>query len=282
MSYLLIGNVSALICDECIEPLAYARVRMYLPVTPSPAHELQAAQFSGPREVSETEFAQKEERLLATTVLDERGNFSLNWDEVHLITESLEMDIELGRVPGQRNPAGSVRRYQLSIQTHAWKRGIDKHVAAFAYVVPSRNWADMRADFGAGVITGSVRHHETYAAMGGLRVEAYNALTDRIVGWGNTNDHGRYKLFFHIGGQQSHAPEIYFKLYSNDQLVWSEDKDVAFQPERQCMAPCSRMNLFVKPASESRKAPRYISGWFNDLMHTTKTKKLYQDLHFIG
>ncbi|UYQ95162.1 hypothetical protein MKQ68_08635 [Chitinophaga horti] len=281
MSYLLIGNISALICDECIEPLAHARIRIYLPVSPRPAHELQAGLFSTLRVVGEKEYTRKEERLLASTTMDERGNFSLSWEQVHLFTEPLEIDIELARVPGQRNPAGPARRYHLALQVPAWKRARDKYVAAFAYVVPSENWAEMRADFGAGVVTGAVRHYETYSAMPGLRVEAYNALTDRIVGWGNTNEHGRYKLFFNIasGGPAQAFPEIYFKVYSNDQLVWSEDKDMAFQPERQRMAPCSRMNLFVKPASEARKAPRYFGDWLNDLMHTTKTKMLYKDLH---
>ncbi|WP_295123974.1 hypothetical protein [uncultured Chitinophaga sp.] len=281
MSYLLIGNISALICDECIEPLAHSTLRIYLPVSPCNADDLKAGKFSHLRAVSDQDHSSKEERLLASAELDERGNFSLAWEEVHLFTEAVEVEIEMARVPGQRNPAGTVKRYHLSTCVPAWKRSKDKYVAAFAYVVPSEKWSQVRAQFGAGVITGSVRHHETYNPLPGVRVEAYNAVNDRIVGWGNTNDHGRYKLFFGINGTQA-FPDVYFKIYSHDQLIWSEDKHMAFQPERQEIAPCSRMNLFVKPASEVEKTSRPISGWFNDLIHTTKTKKLYKDLYVVG
>lgn len=296
MSYLLIGNISALICDECIEPLSHARIRMYLPVSSCNTDELKAGMFSDLRLLTDNEFIAKQDRLLTSATLDERGNFSIHWEQLHLFTEPLELDIELAQVPGQRNGISSVKHYHLSTFIPHWKRSRGKYLAAFAYVVPSEKWGQIRAVYGAGVITGSVRHYETYTTLAGLRVEAYNALTDKLVGWGNTNEHGRYKLHFNVKEHNGamlqvtangmpvlqQSPDVYFKVYSKDHLVWSENKDMAFQPERQHIAPCSRMNLFIKPATEGKKTPRYISGWFNDLMHTNKTKKLYKDLYVIG
>ena len=67
MSYLLIGNISALICNDCVEPLANARIRVYLPATQDPADPLAMGKgiFNDMKPLSAKEVLMKADRLLA-------------------------------------------------------------------------------------------------------------------------------------------------------------------------------------------------------------------------
>lgn len=294
MSYLLIGNISALISEECIEPLANARIRIYLPVAEYNSEDLARGIFKDLRQLSERDVQAKAERLLAESKLDERGNFSLGWEDLHLFTEPLEMDICLNSVPGKQSSGQQDWiQYNLSTFVPHWKRSKEKYLAAFAYVVPSDMWSRIREDFGAWVITGTVKHNETYQGLGTYRVEAYNAHNDKLLGWCVSNECGRYKLNFSrkdISGSRllyiikddragyNQGPDVYFKVYDQNQLVWSESKDMALQPERQHIPPCTKLNLFIKPPGGEKKAAR-LTGWFNDFISNTKTKSHYKDLY---
>ncbi len=294
MSYLLIGNISALISEDCIEPLANARIRIYLPGDRYDTEELARGIFKDLQQLSERDVEAKADYLLAESALDERGNFSLGWDDIHLFTEPLEMDICLNSVPGKH--AGKEQKahwvqYHLSTLVPHWKRSRDKYLAAFAYVVPSDKWSGIRSEFGSWVISGAVKHAENHEGLDAIRVEAYNALNDKLLGWCNTNENGRYKLYFSrkeiSGSHMLHlwqnepagtGPDVYFKLYWHNELIWSEHKDTALQPERQSIKPCTKLNLFIKPPVTDKRLPGF-SGWFNDFIHNTKTKSQYKDLH---
>lgn len=293
MSYLLIGNISALISEECIEPLANAHIRIYLPDAEYSSEELARGIFKDLRQLSERDVQAKAERLLAESKLDERGNFSLGWEDLHLFTEPLEMDICLNSVPGKHVGQQDWVQYHLSTFVPHWKRSKEKYLAAFAYVVPSDMWSMIREDFGAWVITGAVKHNESYEGLGTVRVEAYNAYNDKLLGWCLSNESGRYKLNFTrkdmSGSRLLHiikdekagygkGPDVYFKIYDQDQLIWSESKDMALQPERKQIAPCTKLNLFIKPPGGDKKAAR-LTGWFNDFINNTKTKSHYKDLY---
>lgn len=275
MSYLLIGNISALICEECIEPLANARIRIYLPGTPYGAEELARGIFKDLRLLSEKDVQAKEERLLAESRLDERGNFSIGWDDLHLFTEPLEMDICLNNVPGRDQGQQEWLQYHLSTFVPHWKRSRDKYLAAFAYVVPADKWSAIRREFGAWALAGTVRHFETHEAMKGVRVEVYNALTQKLLAFAFTGENGRYKMYFNRSGGKS-GPDVYFKVSGNHGLVWSENPDNALQPERQQIANCTRINLAVVPAAAEKKAAR-LTGWISDFISNKNTRNNYKD-----
>ncbi|MGN6511903.1 MAG: hypothetical protein ACTHLD_20730 [Chitinophaga sp.] len=275
MSYLLIGNISALICEECIEPLANARIRIYLPATPYGAEELARGIFKDLRLLSERDVQAKDERLLAESRLDERGNFSIGWEDLHLFTEPLEMDICLNNVPGMDQGRQEWLQYHLSTFVPHWKRSREKYVAAFAYVVPSEKWSAIRREFNAWALAGTVRHFETHEVLRGVRVEAYNALSKKPLAFAVTGENGRYRMYFSRPGGKS-GPDVYFKVYGNHGLIWSEDPENALQPERQQIAHCAKINLAVVPAAGEKKAAR-LTGWISDFISSKSTKSHYKD-----
>ncbi len=277
MSYLLIGNISALICEECMEPLADARIRIYLPEGPHDPDVLARGIFKDLHQIPGTEVRAKSERLLAEAELDSNGNFCLSWDELHLFTEPLELDICLNSVPGARNTRDGRAQYHLSTFVPHWKRDRDKYLAAFAYVVPAEKWSAIRRDFGAWAIAGTVRHADTGEALRTVRVEAYNALNDQLLGRGYTNELGKYKLYFSrdkLTGSRmmqiirdgrygiTDSPDVYFRIFDRGIPVLEEDGSKAQRPERLRIAHCSRQNLHARPATQPRK-PGTFTGWIN-------------------
>lgn len=287
----MIGNISALICEENIEPLANARIRIYLPSQNYGVEELARGIFKDLRRLSESDVQAKTDHLLAESMLDERGNFSISWEDLHLFTEPLEMDICLNSVPGKHAGQQEWVQFHLSTFVPHWKRSKDKYLGAFAYVVPADKWTLIRREFGSWVIAGSVKHSETLQGLKTLRVEAYNALNDRLLGWCNTNDAGRYRLYFsrkELTGSRlmqimkheedifSEGPDVYFKIYDGQQLIWQENKDIALQPERRQLKHCSKLNLFIQPFPAERRSPR-LTGWFNDLIQHNRVKSYYKD-----
>lgn len=288
MSYLLIGNISALICDDCIEPLAKGRLRIYLPEGRHPSDMSGKGNFDHLRQLSPVEVAQKADRLLAETVLDERGDFRLSWEQLHLFTEPLELDLCIeqmpGRVPGKR----SVTQYHLSKLVPHWKRTRDKYLGAFAYVIPSEHWNQIRGSYGAWVISGTVRHHVSMAGLPQLKVQAYNALNNKILGTGQTNGQGRYKIQFGVHdmsagvllpvrhGQYHKGPDVYFKIYRNNQLLWEEDIRFAQRPERRAIAPCTLLNIIIQPSAVKR-ATSQLGQWLGGWSAMTRQSKKYQN-----
>lgn len=290
MSYLLIGNISALICEDCTEPLAHARIRIYLPGEEYSTGELERGIFKDLRQLSKRDVDAKTDRLLVESVLDEHGNFSISWEGLHLFTEPLEIDICLNSVSGRHGRQSGWAQYHLSTFVPHWKRSKDKHIGAFAYVVPSEKWNAIRGDFSEWVITGAVKDIESLQGMAALRIEAYNAWNDRLLGWADTSESGRYKIYFSgkdvCGGKLQYliregsirniGPDVYFRIFAGNRMIWGEDRDIAKQPERRQLAPCSKLNVFVTPQFAGKRQPR-LNGWLNDLIHISRSQTHYKD-----
>ncbi|CAL1518342.1 hypothetical protein [Chitinophaga sp. MM2321] len=289
MSYLLIGNISALICDDCIEPLANTRIRVYLPDTRYPADRQAVAtgMFNDLRPLSAKEVLMKADRLLAEATLDSHGNFTLAWEEVHLFTEPLDLDLCLDRMPGD-NASHQPRNYHLSKVVPHWKRNNKGYVGAYAYVIPSASWNTICGNAGAWVITGMVKHQYASSGQPRLKVEAYNALSGQMIGHAFTNESGRYTMHFsrknlYNGGLQllktsrrNMGPDIYFKIYHNDQLIWEEDEQDATARERRDIAPCSCLDIDYKP-SVVKKASGQLNEWLNEMISFRGNRRKKQD-----
>lgn len=274
MCYLLIGNISALISDDCTEPLVDAFLRVYLPDGHHPveAHP-KRNNLNGPGQLTAGQVEAKRDRLLAETRLDERGNFTLTWEELHLFTEPLELDICLRHMPEQADIRGMESHYHLSTMVPHWKRSGQRYVAAYAYVLPVESWSQIRANYGTWVIAGTVRRLHTREGQAQLKVEAYNAGNHRLLGCACTDEKGRYQLRFGrkelasrlmlVGEhRQVSGPDIYFKVYRDKQLLWEEESIVATMPGRKAISPCSMMNITMQDIA-LKKTSGYVPGWLS-------------------
>lgn len=286
MSYLLIGNISALICNDCVEPLVNARIRVYLPAVLQAADQPHGI-FNDMKPLSAREVLMKADRLLAEATLDDKGNFSLFWKEVHLFTEALELDLCLDQLPG-KNGTKQSRNFHLSKLVLHWKRNSDGYVGAYAYVIPAATWHNIYANAGAWVITGLVKPHMAASGQPHLKVEAYNALTGKLIGQAHTNEVGRYTLHFSrqhlangvmhsiIPGRRNLGPDVYFKVYRNNELLWAEDEKMARMPSRQDLGPCSNVNIIYR-SSRVKRASDQIGNWFSDVITLTGQKRKKSD-----
>jgi hypothetical protein len=275
MCYLLIGNISALISDECTEPLVDAFLRVYLPDGRHPigVHPKKNV-FSGPGQLTAGQVEAKRDRLLAETRLDERGDFTLTWEQLHLFTEPLELDICLRHMPEQADIRGMESHYHLSTLAPDWKRSGQRYVAAYAYILPAESWSQIRANYGTWVIAGTVRQLHTREGQAALKVKAYNAGNHRLLGCARTDEKGRYQLRFSrkeltsrlmlVGERrQMNGPDIYFKVYRDNQLLWEEEAQVGTMPERKSVGPCSMINIFMQDRA-IKKTSGYVPGWLSN------------------
>lgn len=275
MCYLLIGNISALISDDCTEPLVDAFLRVYLPdgLHPKEANPKRSI-FNGPGQLTAGQVEAKRERLLAETRLDGRGDFMLTWEELHLFTEPLEVDICLRHMPEQADIRGMESHYHLSTMVPHWKRSGQRYVAAYAYILPVENWSQIRANYGTWVIAGTVRQLHTREGQAQLRVEAYNAGNHRLLGCARTDERGRYQLRFSrkeltsrltlVGERRElSGPDVYFKVYRGKQLLWEEDAMVAAMPGRKAVSPCSMINITMQDIA-LKKTSGYVPGWLSN------------------
>ncbi|MGX5819158.1 hypothetical protein ACWKWU_13225 [Chitinophaga lutea] len=290
MSYLLIGNISALISEDCIEPLQHARIRIYVPAGPFPPGHPDHGMDEAIRLQSERDLSARADRLLADAALDAQGNFSASWDELHLFTEPLELDICLHSVPGQTGQPQSPRQFRLGMFMPQWKKQRDKYLGAFAYVIPPGQWAGVLREFGAWAVSGVVRSLRTREAMANIRVEAYNAANDRLLAQGATGPEGRYRLYFsrkdmhgsrllqllRDGHDSMDAPDVYFRLYSGGRLLRQETREAAQRPGRRRLPHCARINHFLLPPAPDQKTHR-LTGWISDLIHPSRTKVMHRD-----
>lgn len=283
MCYLLLGNISALISDDCTEPLVNARLRVYLPETgyPTRCHPKKNI-FNGPGLLTAAQVTAKSDRLLAETRLDEKGNFMMTWEQLHLFTEPLELDICLHHLPEQGNKVMETH-YHLSWLVPHWKRSGLRYVAAYAYVIPAESWSQIRANYGTWVIAGTVRKMHTSEGQSQLKVEVYNAGNHRLLGCCGTDENGRYQLHFtkkELSGalaflhepQQESGPDVYFKVYRNDQLLWEEREDAAMMPGRKAIPSCSIINITIPQHSMQKtrgKSSGYFTGWLSNLATAT-------------
>lgn len=286
MCYLLIGNISALISADYVEPLSDARLRVYLPDYRYPTvNPPKKNIFSGPVKLTPDQVAAKRERLLAETMLDECGNFTIEWEQLHLFTEPLELDLCIQRMPGQASGKGTETQYNLSAMAPHWKRSRERYVAAYAYVIPAESWSRIRAGYGTWVIAGTVRHAHSGEALSQLKVEVYNAGNQRLLARTSTNEKGHYRLGFSRKelttgnllmireGQPDGRPDVYFKVYRDNTLLWEENDHMEALPERKAIAFCSVININVKP-SDTKKTTGYIPSWLSSLAVGSKRSSL--------
>ena len=272
MCYLLIGNISALISDECTEPLVNARIRVYLPDAKHPNSYPRKNVFIGPIQLTAADVAAKQERLLAEAALDDRGNFTLSWEQIHLFTEPLELDICLQGMPGQTPQKPVESYYHLSTLIPQWKRSLQRYVAAYAYVIPVESWAQILASYGTWVIAGIVRRTHSKEGQSQLRVEAYNAGNRRLLACSSTDDKGRYQIRFSrkqlsgkrlfAAGRFAPGPDVYFKVYSGNKLVWEEEAGIATMPGRRSIPACTVINITMQQ-SLIRRAKGYVPEWLS-------------------
>lgn len=285
MSYQLIGNISALICDDGIEPLAHATLKVYLP--PIHAAQLPAPHgiFREPQSLTATDVTAKADRLLAEVKLDMDGNFRLTWQEIHLFTEPLEIDICIEHIAGCRKDQVIPLHFHLGVFVPQWRRSKERYLSAFAYIIPSECWTSIRHQLQSWAITGVLRHYRNHNPIGRVLVQAYNARSGKKLGEAFANEQGRFRIRFAFEPQHRHlllvrngeirtGPDVFFKVLTAEGfMLWSEDRNAGLRDDRVGVAACSKQDIFIKP-SPVLKSMLPLSGW-RQLVQIARMRRRY-------
>jgi hypothetical protein len=63
--------------------------------------------------------------------------------------------------------------------------------------------------------------------------------------------------------RQNTAPDVYFKVYRDNRLLWEEGAEVAAMPGRKAIAASSVININMQERSVEKRTTGYVSGLLN-------------------
>ena len=256
MTYLFKGALKGALCRDCIEPLVGMTLKAYR-IVAAGTDTTQLAVAHAKDTFTQVDAAAqqtKASRLLAEVMIDEVGNFALDFSKApNYGGEAFEIDLYCGTVPhlkpGPRLPVP----LQFSITTlqPLWREIGDDRVAAWDYTIPYRYWCGVRGRFGAWTICGRVLHCQTKAPIGGVRVRAFDVdwLQDDALGDGITDGSGHFRIDYT-------AADFKKTIFSPSiNLEWTGGPDLYFRIDT-----LSGTSLLAEPSSRGRASDRENAG----------------------
>ncbi len=255
MAYLFKGALRGALCRDCVEPLAGVTIKAYRTVPDrdtTPRAVAQAKDTFTPVDMAAQNA--KSSRLLAEAVIDEGGNFTLDFSgSSNYGGEAVEIAVYCSTVPRLKPTQRPIGPLQFCITTlqPLWREIGNDRVAAWNYTIPFRYWCGVRGRFGAWVICGRILHCETRAPIGGVRVRAFDVdwLQDDALGDAVTDGLGHFRIDFATADFQKtiFSPSI--------NLEWTGGPDLYFRIET-----LSGTSLLPEPPSRGRASDRENAG----------------------
>lgn len=261
--YLFKGRLCGLICDDCPEPLAGAKLRLY---RSSQTQDVVSLAVAHPKDtltlLDDAQLDEKSNRLLAETEIDAEGRFEVALGEGDKYDGgAFEIDIYCGTVPRQKPPRVPPRPRQFTVTTLQlqWRERDNGLVAAWEYCLPFRWWCWFRSLFGAWTICGKVTVCGKQIPVSGAKVSAFDAdwLADDALGSAITDGAGKFRIDYAaadfkrtpfsaaINIEWTGGPDLYFKIESAGTTLLTETQTRARQPDRENAGPCFCVSLCV-------------------------------------
>lgn len=265
MAYYLKGTLKGALCSDCIEPLEGLVLKAYALAPGRDVAALAVARTKDTFEgVPDSERDAKAARLLAEATIDAAGNYTLDFSRAKGYQgEAFELDLYCATVPRRKSQEGlpSAMQFMLTVVQPQWRQQRDDRVAAWDYTIPYRTWCGIRGRFGAWVICGQVRHCETQAPIGGVRVRAFDVdwLQDDALGDGVTDATGHFRIDYlaadfkqtifspTINLEWTGGPDLYFKAETLGGVpLLAEPPSRGRAPDRENAGPCFCVDLCLK------------------------------------
>ncbi len=254
MTYYLKGTLRGALCFDCIEPLEGLVVKAYALAPGRDVAALAVARTKDTFEgVPDADRDSKAGRLLAEATIDANGGYTLDFSKApNYQGEAFELDLYCATVPRRKNQEKlpPPMQFTLTVVQPMWREIKDDRIAAWDYTIPYRIWCSIRGRFGAWVICGQVRHCETQAPIGGVRVRAFDVdwLQDDALGDSVTDGTGHFRIDYLAS---DFTPTIFPWL----NLEWTGGPDLYFKVETLGGVP-----LLVEPSSRGRAPDRENAG----------------------
>jgi hypothetical protein len=269
MLYSFKGRLCGYICEECLEPLSHAKVRLY---RIAEGRNVTTLAVAAPKDtfaiLTDEQVSEKKNLLIAEGEVDEQGNFSFDLGENDRYNgEPFEVDVYCGTVPPHLPPSRHEPppvQFTLTTLQPLWRETQSGLVFGWEYCLPARLWCLIRARFGVWVICGSVTRcddgRDTHVPVPNVRVRAFDVdwLQDDAIGSDVTNASGHFHIYYTpqnfrvtpfsplfniewVGG-----PDVYFQietLLGTPLLV--ESRSAGRTPQRENRGPCTCVHLCI-------------------------------------
>ncbi|WP_073077254.1 hypothetical protein [Chitinophaga jiangningensis] len=241
MNYVFKGRLCGLLCsDDCREPLAGVKVRLYRADARESLAVLAVADTNQTfHQVSEEDIKAKSKLLLAETIANENGEFVFNLGEKENYKgEAFDIDFTCGTGFGKPIPPKKITEFQFHLTTlqPQWReRNADnqaEYLFAWEYCIVSKWWCQILQKLDRWVICGKVVDCKTGKPLNGLRVFAYDVdlLQDDPLGSGFTDASGHFKIVYTsadfsktllswLNVEWPAGPDLYFRIESGSGTV---------------------------------------------------------------
>ncbi|HEY2711832.1 MAG TPA: hypothetical protein VGI60_04895 [Chthoniobacterales bacterium] len=286
MNYTFKGRLCGYLCNECFEPLAKIKVRLYRLRPEQNATRLAVAEPKDTFAVLNAEqLRAKEKSLLGEFETDDAGNFTAELGkETKYEGEAFEVDVYCATVPRrlpEPPPKGPVQFTITTVQPQ-WRERESSLVAAWDYCLPQRFWCYIRSLFDAWVICGRVTVCATGEPAVGVKVLGFDRdwLADDPLGFGVTDANGNFRIDYlganfrrgtWINVELFGGPDVYFRIESaSGDVLLNEPPSQGRTPGRENIGTCFCVDLCVK------EAPVVKHAWFTRVGDFA----LYSDINF--
>jgi hypothetical protein len=285
MSYVFRGRLCGYICDDCPEPFANMKVRVYRVAKDRDAATRPKDSFAI---LSEREVEAKRSLLLGEFDTNAEGEFVATLERQYE-GEAFEVDVYCGTVPGRKPTPKPPKPLQFSVAIvqPSWQstqRGVSE--ASWSYCLSKRYWCLVRARFHAWVICGRVTICDSRSGVApNVVVKAFDAdwLQHDALGSATTGSDGRFRIdylpsdfrkdIFGLNIELFGGPDLYFAIEtpSGTPLLTETPAD-GRKPGRENVDNCACVELCVK------EVPPVTQAWFTRIGDFS----IYSDIDYDG
>jgi hypothetical protein len=273
VDYIFKGRLCGYICDECLEPFANFKVRLY---RIREEQNVTALAVASPKDtfaiLSESDVQRKESFLLGEFETNDAGEFVAELSEQQGYKgEAFEIDVYCGTVPDRKptpQPPQPVQ-FTVTVLQPMWRRTEGGLMAVWEHCLSYRYWCLVRARFGAWVICGRVEVCDTGAPVAAVKVSAFDVdwLQEDPLGSAITGTDGRFRIDYLAADFRKDVlglnielfggPDLYFKIESlSGTALLTEPSARGRAPDRENVGNCFCVELCVK------EAPVVTHAWF--------------------
>ena len=281
-SHIFKGNLKGYVCDDCLEGISNATIRLY---HPSGERDLTASAVAETKETFRALTADavnaKQKQLVAEGRTDEEGNFEIKLGDSYN-EGAFEIDFVCGNVPRGPHPHQQeyvARQFHLTTAYPKWIQSRIGLVFSWSYALPARWWCFIRGHFfDAWVICGHLTDCKTGAPLAGFTVTAMDAdwLTDDLLGSDVTDSSGHFRIDYtsadfkktflspwinietDVSFPFTSGPDVYFKLAYNGTQIQLETSANRRTNVGHCLCVSLCLSDFVIPPSQIPAAFTHI------------------------
>jgi hypothetical protein len=274
MAFILKGNLSGYLCDDCIEAVSNVQIRIY---STDKQRDIIAAAVAATkdtfRSLTDEQVEAKSNRLIAEGTTDKAGNFEVSIGG-NYNGEAFDIDFYCGNVP-RFPPKPKLefkgRQFHLTTIAPQWRQLENINAASLAagdyvfgwqYVIPTKLWCFIRGYyFDAWTICGRLLHCKTQKPLVGFEVTAFDAdfFTDDTIGSAITDASGHFRIDYSSADFKKTFLSPYINIETNMGLPFGSGPDVYFHVAVPGVSP--KIYALQEPRSTANTAGRKDVGY---------------------